>query len=58
MYKMPSERKRVLRKTAKTNWLKDNKALNGQPTNTLLTTKWLERSACEELGNYVEIMGD
>ncbi|CAI2180675.1 8560_t:CDS:2 [Funneliformis geosporum] len=46
---------RELRKTTKTNWLKDNRELlrnnNGQvQTDIRLTTKWLERSKCEDLG--------
>ncbi|CAG8720729.1 9838_t:CDS:2, partial [Funneliformis mosseae] len=44
-----------LRKTTKTNWLKDNRELlrnnNGQvQTDIRLSTKWLERSKCEDLG--------
>lgn len=46
---------RVLRKITKRDWLKDNIELlrnnnSDQQTNTPFS-KWLERSACEELGN-------
>ncbi len=49
---------RELRKTTKTNWLKDNRELlrnnNTQPADIRLTTKWLERSKCEDLGKLSE----